>query len=428
MASIAQNKIDTNKYGLEVTVNAEDFEAAVQKAYLKARKNININGFRKGSAPRKMIERMYGSEAFYEDAVNMLASTDVERALGELDLDIIETTKYEVASVSASDGVLFKIEVITAPEVELQSYKGIEAEKAVNAVTEEDIDAVIEKLREKNGRIITVEDRPAQTGDTVTIDFMGFKDGVQFDGGTEKNYSLKLGSGQFIPGFEDQITGKSAGDEFTINVTFPEGYQMEELAGAPAEFKINLHEITATELPELDDEFVKDATEFDTLDELREDYRAKLQEAAEKKAENEAHEKVFETLVGGMTAEIPEVMITKKIEELMRDFEINLSYQGLNLDSYLSVTQDSKENFKMSFREQAERQVRLRLALEKAADLEGIEITDEDAEEAIAKMSENYKIPVSRIKEIVSLKSMKADLKVEKVSEIIKNSAVIKNA
>ncbi len=423
MGLVSTNKIDATKYELIINVDAEGFEKALQQAYLKARKQININGFRKGKAPRKMIEQLYGDNVFYEDAVNLLVNTDVAPIVDETDYELIASPDIEVTSVNKNDGVSFKVTITTKPEVEISDYKGIEIEKTVNAVTDEDVNKQIEALRERNGRLVTIEDRTAENGDIAVIDFEGFKDGVAFEGGKDTNYELALGSNTFIPGFEEQVVGKKTGEEFTINVTFPENYQMEELAGQPCEFKIKLNEIKAKELPELDDEFVKDATEFETLDELKADIKTKLEERASKNAEIEAENKLYETLIDKMTADIPEVMYESKIDEMVRDFEMRLSQQGLNLEMYLTYTNMDMAAFRKTFEDQAQKQVKVRLALDKIAELENVEITDAQVDEEINKMAEQYNLTADKIKAIVSPKAIKSDLKAAEASKIVKDSA-----
>lgn len=423
MGLVSTNKIDATKYELIINVDAEGFEKALQQAYLKARKHININGFRKGKAPRKMIEQLYGDNVFFEDAVNLLVNTDVAPIVEETDYELIASPDIEVTSVNKTDGVEFKVTITTKPEVEISDYKGIEIEKTVKAITDEDVNNPIEALRERNGRLVTIEDRAAENGDIAVIDFEGFKDGVAFEGGKDTNYELALGSNTFIPGFEEQIVGKKTGEEFTINVTFPENYQMEEIAGQPCEFKIKLNEIKAKELPDLDDEFVKDATEFDTLDELKADMKAKLEERASKNAEIEADNKLFEALIDKMTADIPEVMYESKIDEMVRDFEMRLSQQGLNLEMYLTYTNMDMAAFRKTFEDQAQKQVKVRLALEKIAELENIEISDAQVDEEINKMAEQYNLTADKIKAIVSPKAIKSDLKVAEASKIVKDSA-----
>lgn len=425
MGLVSANKIEATKYELIISVDAEGFEKALQNAYLKARKRININGFRKGKAPRKMIEQLYGENVFYEDAVNDLVRTDITKVLDEEDYDLITTPEIAVESVNKSEGVKFKVTVMVKPDVEISDYKGIEVEKTVNAVTDEDIDKQLQALRERNGRLVTVEGRPAENGDVAVIDFEGFKDGVPFEGGKDTNYELALGSGTFIPGFEEQIVGKNSGEEFTINVTFPENYQMAEIAGQLCEFKIKLNEIKAKELPDLDDEFVKDATEFETLDELKNDMRTKLEERSAKNADMEAENKIFETLIEKMTADIPQIMFDNKIDEMVRDFEMRLSQQGLNMEMYLTYTNMDMAAFRKTFEAQAQNQVKVRLALEKIAELENIEISDEKAEEEIARMAEQYNISVDRVKSVVSVKAVKEDLKVGEASKIVLDSAKI---
>ncbi len=425
MGLVSTNKIDATKYELVIGVDADGFEKALQSAYLKARGKININGFRKGKAPRKMIEQLYGENVFYEDAVNALVRTDITKVLEDEDYDLIAAPEIAVDSVNKEDGVKFKVTVTVKPEVEISGYKGIEVEKTVNAVTDEDIDKQLQALRERNGRLVTVEGRPAENGDIAVIDFEGFKDGVPFEGGKDENYELALGSGTFIPGFEDQIVGKSTGDEFTINVTFPENYQMEDIAGQLCEFKIKLNEIKAKELPDLDDEFVKDATEFETIDELKNDMRTKLEERSAKNAEMEAENKIFESLIEKMTADIPQIMFENKIDEMVRDFEMRLSQQGLNMEMYLTYTNMDMAAFRKTFEDQAKNQVKVRLALEKIAVLENVEISDEKAEEEISKMAEQYNLTVEKVKSVVSVKAVKEDLKVAEASKIVLDSAKI---
>lgn len=425
MGLVSTNKIDATKYELVIGVDAEGFEKAVQSAYLKARGRININGFRKGKAPRKMIEQLYGENVFYEDAVNDLVRTDITKVLDEEDYDLIAAPEIAVESVNKDDGVKFKVTVTVKPEVKISDYKGIEVEKTVNAVTDEDIDKQLQALRERNGRLVTVEDRPAENGDIAVIDFEGFKDGVPFEGGKDENYELALGSGTFIPGFEEQIVGKNTGDEFTINVTFPENYQMEDIAGQLCEFKIKLNEIKTKELPDLDDEFVKDATEFETIDELKNDMRTKLEERSAKNADMEAENKIFESLIEKMTVDIPQIMFDNKIDEMVRDFEMRLSQQGLNLEMYLTYTNMDMVAFRKTFEDQAQKQVKVRLALEKIAALENVEISDEKAEEEISRMAEQYNLTVEKVKSVVSVKAVKEDLKVAEASKIVLDSAKI---
>lgn len=425
MSLVSTNKIDATKYELEIKIDAEGFEKAVQNAYMKARKKISVNGFRKGKAPRKMIEQIYGENVFYEDAVNALVNTDVAPTLEETDYELVATPEISVTSINKADGVAFKVVITVKPEVEISDYKGIEVEKVVNAVTDEDVDKQIQALRERNGRLVTIDDRAAENGDVAVIDFEGFKDGVPFDGGKDENYELALGSKTFIPGFEEQIVGRKTGEEFTINVTFPENYQMEEIAGQLCEFKIRLNEIKSKELPDLDDEFVKDATEFDTLDELKDDIRTKLEDSAAKNADIEAENKLYETLIEKMSADIPEVMFENKIDEMVRDFEMRLSQNGLNMDTYLMYTNMDLASFRKTFEDQAQKQVKVRLALEKIAELENVEITDARVDEEINRIAEQYNLTAEKVRSIISDKAVKQDLAVAEASKIVKDSAKI---
>lgn len=425
MSLVSTNKIDATKYELEIKIDAEGFEKAVQNAYMKARKRISVNGFRKGKAPRKMIEQIYGENVFYEDAVNALVNTDVAPTLEETDYELVATPEINVTSINKADGVVFKVVITVKPEVEISDYKGIEVEKVVNAVTDEDVDKQIQALRERNGRLVTIDDRAAENGDVAVIDFEGFKDGVPFDGGSDENYELALGSKTFIPGFEEQIVGRKTGEEFTINVTFPENYQMEEIAGQLCEFKIRLNEIKSKELPDLDDEFVKDATEFDTLDELKDDIRTKLEDSAVKNADIEAENKLYETLIEKMSADIPEVMFENKIDEMVRDFEMRLSQNGLNMDTYLMYTNMDMASFRKTFEDQAQKQVKVRLALEKIAELENVEITDAQVDEEINRIAEQYNLTAEKVRSIISDKAVKQDLAVAEASKIVKDSAKI---
>ena len=426
MSLKATNNVGTNSYELEIEIPAKDFEEALQKAYLRARKNISMPGFRKGKAPRKLIEKEYGEEVFYEDAVNLLYAPVVNGAIDESGLDLVTQPEVEVVAISKEEGVQLKAKCTTRPEVEVKDYKGIEVEKVVNAVTDEDVQKKLDELREKNVRIVTVDDRAAENGDTVKIDFEGFKDDVTFEGGKAEDFDLELGSGQFIPGFEDQIVGHSAGESFDINVTFPEEYQVKDLAGAPAVFKINLKSISKKELPELDDDMVKDSTDFDTVDEYKADIKAKLEEAAEKAADAKVEGDIFDKVIENMTAEIPEVMYDNRVNEMVAELEQRMAPQGISLDMYMQFTGQTIDTIKKGYAEQAEKQVKLRLALEKIAELEKVEVTDEELEEEFKNLSETYKMEVDQIKTLIPAENLKMDLSVGKAVDIIKESAVIK--
>lgn len=426
MSLKATNNVETNKYELEIEISAEDFEAAIERAYLKARKNIAMPGFRKGKAPRKLIEKEYGEQVFFEDAVNLLYAPVVNGAVEESGLELVTRPEVEVTEISKENGVKLKATCITKPEVEVKDYKGIEVEKVVNPVTDEDINKQLDALREKNVTVETVDDRAAENGDDVVIDFEGFKDDVAFEGGKAEDFTLSLGSGQFIPGFEDQIVGHNAGEDFDINVTFPEEYQVKELAGAPAVFKIKLKSISKKVMPELDDDMVKDSTEFDTVDEYKADVKKKLEEANEKHADSEVEAKIFDKVIENMTAEIPQVMFDNRVNEMISELEQRLAPQGISLDLYMQYTGQTMDTVKKAYAEQAEKQVKLRLALEKIAKLENIEVTEDELKAEFDKLAEAYKLDVDQIKQFIHDDDLKKDIAVGKAVDLIKDAAVIK--
>lgn len=426
MSLVNTNKTAANTYELEIEISAEKFEEAVQKAFLKSKNKINVPGFRKGKAPRKIIEKEYGEAVFYEDAVNLLYPEEVDAAVNEANLDLVAQPEVEVTDVSKENGVKIKVVCTTKPEVNISGYLGIEAEKVVNAVTDEDVDKEVDRIREKNVRIINVDDRAAQMGDDVVIDFEGFKDGVAFDGGKAEKFELSLGSGQFIPGFEEKVAGHNIGEEFDIDVTFPEDYASEELKGAAVIFKIKLHEIKAKELPELDDEFVKDTSEFDTVDAFKADVKAKLEKAAEDKADMEFEQKVFDAVIEKMEAEVPEVMYENRAREMAQEMSGRLSSQGISFEMYCQFTGQTPESVIETFKKQAEPQVKLRLALEKIVELEKIEATDEEADVEIQKIADAYKMEVEQVKQYIAVEDVKKDVCVGKAVDMIKNAAKVK--
>ena len=426
MSLKATNNVETNKNELDIEISDEDFEAAIEKAYLKARKNIAMPGFRKGKAPRKLIEKEYGEQVFFEDAVNLLYAPVVNGAVEESGLELVTRPEVEVTEISKENGVKLKATCITKPEVEVKDYKGIEVEKVVNPVTDEDINKQLDALREKNVTVETVDDRAAENGDDVVIDFEGFKDDVAFEGGKAEDFTLSLGSGQFIPGFEDQIVGHNAGEDFDINVTFPDEYQVKELAGAPAVFKIKLKSISKKVMPELDDDMVKDSTEFDTVDEYKADVKKKLEEANEKHADSEVEAKIFDKVIENMTAEIPQVMFDNRVNEMISELEQRLAPQGISLDLYMQYTGQTIDTVKKAYAEQAEKQVKLRLALEKIAKLENIEVTEDELKAEFDKLAEAYKLDVDQIKQFIHDDDLKKDIAVGKAVDLIKDAAVIK--
>lgn len=418
-------KEQANSYELVVSVDGETFEKAVNAVYKKQVKNINIQGFRKGKAPRAVVEKMYGSEVFYEDAMQDCYPDALYDAAKEAGIEIVKVESLEAVEAS-KEGFTFKTNVIVKPTMEIEDYKGIEVEKKSTEVTDELVDAEIEKIRERNSRMVTVEDRACENGDTAVIDFEGFTDGVAFEGGKAENYNLKLGSGNFIPGFEEQIIGHKTGEEFSINVKFPEDYQAEELKGKDAEFKIVLHEIKATELPEVDDEFVKDVTDKDTLDEWKEELRetvaTRLADEAEKDIDDQIANKLMELLEG----EIPEAMFENQANEMVREFEMRLRSQGLDMNTYMQYMGMDPNSLTDMYKDEAEKRVKLRLALETVARKENVVVSDDDLEEEYKKIAENYKMEAEQVKAAIPEESLTEDIKVEKALKLVKDNAEIK--
>ena len=425
MALMKSDNVATNKYEVEVSVDAATFDTACNAAYRKNIKKINVPGFRRGKAPRKIVEKMYGESIFFDDAIDAVYPKALSEAIEEAGLDVIAVESLEPIEASAEKGLSFKATCITKPVVEVKDYKGIKVTKSVKTVSDEDVAAELDKMRERNGRVIIVEDRPAQDGDMATFDFEGFLDGEAFEGGKAEKYTLKLGSGQFIPGFEEQIVGKSIGEEFDVNVTFPEDYHAEELKGQSCLFKCKLHELKATELPDADDEFAKDVSEFDTLDELKVDIKKHLEEQNAKAMEADVEEQIIGNVVENMTGEIPEVMYEKRIDELMRDFEYRLSSQGMNLEMFMQYTGQDREAIRGQFLPQAEKQVKVRLALEKVVELEKVEVPEEELSAEYAKLAEQYKMEEDKVRGYIPEADLKLDLAVNKVIAMLKDSADI---
>ncbi len=417
-------KLENGKVCLEIQVEKPEFDDAMNKAYLKNKAKITVPGFRKGKAPRAMIERMYGAGVFTEDAINIAYPDAYEAAVKESGIEPVDYPEVELVDIN-DDGFVMKTTVTVKPEVVLGNYKGIEAEKPSVSVTKKDVDAELSVMLEKNARLVTVE-REAKDGDIVIIDFEGFVDGVAFDGGKGENHSLKLGSNQFIPGFEAQLVGKSAGEECDVNVTFPKEYHAEELAGKEAVFKVKVHEVKETELPVADDEFAKDVSEFETIDELKKNIQSKIRETRERMA-NEAFEAaIMKTIVSEMKVEIPDVMIENQLNNICNDFAQRLQMQGITLEKYLEMMQSNMEDFRKNFREQAIEQVKSSLALETIAKAEKIEPTDEDVEAEYTKLSEQYGMPVERIRSFLSADAMKSDLYNIKALAFLRDNAVAK--
>ena len=423
MSLKSANKTDTNVYTLEIEIDPKSFRDAIVKSYNKAKNKIVIHGFRKGKAPLAIIEKVYGKDVFYEDALELLFPEVVADAYKEAGITAVDSPRDVDVKTIGEDGVLFEIKVTVKPEdVKVSAYKGLEAEKEEVSVTAEEVEADINRRREQNSRTVSVEDRAAQDGDITVIDFEGFVDGKAFEGGKGENYNLTLGSGQFIPGFEEQIVGHNIGDSFDINVKFPEEYAP-ELAGKDAVFKITLHEIKVKELPELDDEFAKDLGEYDTVEELKKGVEKEILDRKQSEADKAFEAKVMEALVANVEADIPEVMFDNRKEENINNFSQRIGQQGIDLDTYLSYMGMDKEAFEASMREQAVSQVKLDLAFEKIAEIEKIEVSAEDIDAEYAKLAEMYGIEVEKIKNLIAEDMLKADLLTEKVMNFVTENA-----
>ena len=394
--------VSVNTHELILEISAEDFNKAVVNAYKKEKNQIQIKGFRKGKAPMSVIEKYYGEEVFFDTALNDLLPNEITAAIEETKLELVDRPQVEVVSASKAEGAVLKAVCTTKPEVNVPEYKGLKAPKVIDAVTDEVIDEQIEAARKRQARIITVEDRAAQLEDEVTIDFEGFKDGVAFDGGKGENYPLTLGSGQFIPGFEDQIVGHKTGEDFEIEVTFPEDYQMEDLAGQKTTFKVSLKEIKTQELPEFDDEFVKDISEFETY--------------------------LFETIINSLEGEIPACMYEQRIDRDVAEFESRLAQNQMSLDLYFQYTGMDLEELRESYRDRAVNEVKLRLALESIVAKENITVEDSEVEEGLAKIAENNNVSIEVVKNIFSVDDYRMDLQVTKAVDMIKESAVVDNS
>ena len=418
-------KEEANAYELVVSVDGETFEKAINKVYKKEVKKINIQGFRKGKAPRRIIEKMYGTEVFYDDAMQDCYPEALYAAAEEAGVKIVAVESLEAIEANA-EGFTFKAQVIVEPEMEIDGYKGIENEKKSTEVTDELIEKEIEQVRERNSRLVTVEDRAAENGDTAVIDFEGFVDGEAFEGGKSEGYNLSLGSGNFIPGFEEQIVGHKAGEEFSIFVKFPEEYQAEKLQGKEAEFKIVLHEIKTKELPEVDDEFVQDVSDKETLEEYKEELRETVGKRLVDEAEKDVDDKIAEKLMELVQGEIPEAMYENQTNEMIRDFENRLRSQGLDMDTYMRYMGMDVNALKGMYRTDAEKRVKLRLALETIAKKENIEVTEADLDEEYGKLAETYKMDVDKVKAAIAADSLSEDVRVQKALDLVKASAVIK--
>ena len=427
--SLQVEKLEKNMAKLTIEVPAEKVEAALQNAYLKNRKQISVPGFRKGKVPRQMIEKMYGPSIFYDDAVNAMIQEAYPEATKECDLEIVSRPDVEVVQIEKGKPFIFTAEVAVKPEVTLGQYKGIEVEKADTTATDEEVAAEIDKEREANSRTITVEDRAVQNGDMTVIDFEGFVDGEAFEGGKGTDYPLTIGSGAFIPGFEEKLVGAEIGKEVEVDVTFPEEYHAKELAGKPAVFKCTVKEIKVKELPELDDDFAQDVSDFDTLEEYKADVRKKVEEkkAADAKAKKE--DAVIEKIIEGATMEIPDAMVETQAERMVDEFAQRLQMQGLSMEQYMQFTGGNVKAMVEQSKPQALKRIQSRLVLDAVVAAENLTATDEEVDAELAKMAEQYNMEVEKLQEMFAeedLKSIRDDLAVQKAVELVTDAAVEK--
>lgn len=427
MSLKSANCVETNKHELVVEVDGKTFTDAVNSVYRKEVKKISIPGFRKGKAPKAIIEKMYGEGVFYDDAIENIYPTALADAVEEAKLDVVAVDNVSVEEVG-KDGLTFKAVVVVKPEVEISDYEGIQVTPKSTEVTEELVNEEIDKQRDKNSRLVTVEARPAQDGDITVIDFEGFVDGEPFEGGKAENFNLTLGSGQFIPGFEEQIVGKNTGDEFTIKVTFPEEYQVDELAGKESEFKIKLHEIKAKELPELDNDFVMDVSDKETVEEYKAQVADELAEKLQKESDADVENQLIAKLCELLKGEIPEAMYDNKVNDMMREFDMRLRSQGLDMNTYLQYMGMDAEAVKNSYKPEAEKRVKLRLALEKIAQQQGFtDVSDEDLEAEYSRLADTYKMDIDKVKAAIPADELKKDIAVEKAMDFVKESAIANN-
>ena len=427
MSLKSSTKTDVNTTELIISIDADAFEAAVEKEYQRQKKNIQIKGFRKGKVTRKLAEKEFGEGAFYEGAINSLLGPEIDAAVKETGIVLVDRPNVEVTSIDKAQGVELKAVCVTKPEIEITDYKGIKAPKEVKEITDADIDNQIDVIRKKNARIVSVDDRAAQLNDEVIIDFEGFFGDEAFEGGKGEDHPLKLGSGQFIPGFEDQIVGHNIGDEFDVTVTFPENYQMSDYAGKEAVFKCKLKAISYEELPEINDDLIKDATEFDTVDEYRADIKSKLEEAAVQQADSAFENAVMNALIEKVDAPIPNCMFEQRIDALMRSFEQQLRQQGMDLKLYFQYTGMDADSFRDTYRDRAVNEVKLRLALEKIAEVENLEPTEEEINNGLADVAAANNMDVETVKRFIPMEDYIEDLRVQKAVDLVNENAVVDN-
>lgn len=422
MNLISCEKLEKSMVELQFSIDADTFKKAVNNAFKREGKKYAIPGFRKGHAPRAMIEKMYGADLFHYDAVNDLFPEAYEAAVKEAGIEVVGRPEPEVVSMNETDGATLKVKVAVKPEVTLGDYAGLNVTKKVKTVEEAQVEAELKRMQDRNGRMLTREGA-AENGDTVDIDFEGFVDGVAFEGGKAEHYNLVLGSGSFIPGFEEQVVGHSAGEEFDVNVKFPEQYQAAELAGKDATFKIKLHEVKYKELPALDDDFAMDVSEYDTLDALKDSIRKGIADNYAKQADQQVENDLIEQVVNNMTAEIPQAMYDARVEELVQDFQYRIAQQGLKLEQYLQYMGMNMDQFKAQFAEQAEKQVKMRLAMEAIVAKENITASDEEFNEEVKRIADAYKMEEDKVRAVVDEAAVKADLAVNKAIDFVKEKA-----
>ena len=425
--SLQVEKLEKNMAKLTIEVPAEEFEKAVQAAYMKQRKSIAVPGFRKGKVPRQMIEKMYGPEIFFEEASNIILPEAYSKAYDKSGLEIVSTPVIDIVQIGKGQNFIFTAEVAVKPEVTLGEYKGLKVEKISNRVTQKEIDAKLEEEQKKNARTISVTDRAVADGDDIVLDFEGFVDGVAFEGGKGENYGLTIGSGQFIPGFEEQLVGVELGKEVDVNVTFPTEYHSEELAGKEAVFKCTVHEIKVKELPELDDDFAAEVSEFDTLDELKADIKAKIKEQKIAEGKRAQEDKAVETAVANATMEIPEAMLNTQVKQMYDEMAQRIQMQGLTMEQYFQFSGLTEEAMLEEIKPNAMRRIQTRLVLETVAKVENIVITDEKVEEEFKKMAESYNMDVETIKQYMGAEAvdqMKKDMAVQEAVTFLVENAV----
>ena len=423
MKLISCNNVETNRYQLEVAVDAKEFNEGIEKAYQKAKNKIALPGFRKGKTPRAFIEKYYGKDVFFEDAIEEIYPEALDAAIAEAKLDVIEDKiDFEVVEVSKENGLTFKATVTTMPVVDIKDYKGLKIAPKSIEVTE--VDAKVKELLDRYSRMVTV-DRGAENDDIVVMDFEGFLDGQPFEGGQAENYSLTLGTKMFIPGFEEQLIGHKAGDDVEVNVTFPEDYHAEELAGKPTTFKVHIHEVKGKELPEFDDEFVKDISDFDTVEALRADMREKLEAIKKEEVAGDIEYQLMLQLNDRLEGEIPNALYEKQIDTEIRAFNYRLQSQGLRFETYMQLTGQNPQALRESFRQQAENQVKIRLALEKIAELENLTATDAEIDEEFENLAKMYKQDVEKVKELISREGQAKDVAARKAMNLVRDNAVV---